>query len=137
MNHATNSDRRLLIVDDDRPLARMLAWAFEDLGYEVLTAGDCRTARQLARRESPAHALIDFHLPDGEGHWLAHELSAMLPGLNTVLMSADHQRARLSMSASGSTKPLFDKPVRPERLHRLFASTPVPDRARKQADVRP
>ena len=125
MRPTTKDARRLLIVDDDKPLAYMLAWAFEDLGYEVLTAGDCCTARRLARRESPAHALIDFHLPDGEGHRLAHDLSVVIPGLNTILMSAEPQRARQSMAASGSMQQLFDKPVRPERLHQLFASVPV------------
>ncbi|MCB1773160.1 MAG: response regulator [Gammaproteobacteria bacterium] len=118
--------RRLLIVDDDTALARMLAWSFEDLGYEVLTAVDCGSARRLARAARPAHALIDCHLPDGDGHSLASELAAARPALQIVLMSADHDAGRHDAGSASGAQRFFAKPVYPAQLHRLFTTGATP-----------
>ena len=126
MGNTIGANRSLLIVDDDRPLARMLSWAFEDLGYQVLTAADCHTARRLARAASPAHALIDYCLPDGDGHSLANELAAEQPGLKVVLMSADRGTAQRAIADAAESRPFFEKPVRPTRLHRLFTTGGIP-----------
>jgi DNA-binding response OmpR family regulator len=71
--------KRLLIVDDHQPLARMLSWAFENLGYHMITAADCRAARRMARLSHPSHALIDYRLPDGNGLILARDCRRSCP----------------------------------------------------------
>jgi DNA-binding response OmpR family regulator len=126
MSNPGATDNRLLIVDDDMPLARMLAWAFEDLGYRVLTANDCRTARRIARLAPPTHALIDYRLPDGDGHSLANALSAAQPELQVILMSADRGTARREITGMTESRPFFEKPVRPANLHRLFTRGGIP-----------
>jgi DNA-binding response OmpR family regulator len=126
MSNPGAADKRLLIVDDDMPLARMLAWAFEDLGYRVLTANDCRTARRMARLASPGHALIDYHLPDGDGQSLADELSAAQPELQVILMSADRCGARREITEATESRHFFEKPVHPASLHRLFTTGGMP-----------
>lgn len=57
---------RLLLVEDDAPLRRMLCLALADEGYDVLEAADAQEAfRRLEER--PDAVLLDLLLPDAHG----------------------------------------------------------------------
>ena len=58
---------RVLVVDDDRPLARALAINLRAHGYEVTVAHDGRTALTEAARAHPAVVVLDLGLPDIDG----------------------------------------------------------------------
>ena len=85
--------QKLLIVDDDHSLRQILCWAFEDLGYRVWGATDCREAASRAAAMSFDFALLDYRLPDGDGHALSRTLARILPKLHSVLMSAERGAA--------------------------------------------
>jgi DNA-binding NtrC family response regulator len=112
----------LLIVDDDRSLARMLGWSFEDLGYRVIIAADCCSAYRALGCHRPGYALIDFCLPDGDGHTLWRDLAKRLPNLKTVLMSADREAAQRAIGNDPRLPPFIEKPVRLTWLNRYFSS---------------
>jgi two-component system alkaline phosphatase synthesis response regulator PhoP len=54
---------RILVVDDDRELVRLVRTYLEQNGYEVLTAYDGHTALHILRREHPDLMLVDLMLP--------------------------------------------------------------------------
>jgi len=58
---------RVLVVDDDRPLARALAINLRAHGYEVFVAHDGRTALTEVARAHPAVVVLDLGLPDLDG----------------------------------------------------------------------
>jgi two-component system, OmpR family, KDP operon response regulator KdpE len=58
---------RVLVVDDDRPLARALAINLRAHGYEVQLAHDGRTALTEVARTHPAVVVLDLGLPDLDG----------------------------------------------------------------------
>ena len=58
---------RVLVVDDDRPLARALAINLKAHGYDVTVAHDGRTALTEAARAHPAVVVLDLGLPDLDG----------------------------------------------------------------------
>jgi two-component system KDP operon response regulator KdpE len=58
---------RVLVVDDDRPLARALAINLKAHGYEVTVAHDGRVALTEAARAHPAVIVLDLGLPDLDG----------------------------------------------------------------------
>ncbi|MET0866096.1 MAG: response regulator, partial [Nakamurella sp.] len=57
----------VLIVDDDRPLARALAINLKAHGYDVTVAHDGRAALTEAARAHPAVVVLDLGLPDLDG----------------------------------------------------------------------
>jgi two-component system alkaline phosphatase synthesis response regulator PhoP len=59
--------QRILIVDDDRQIVRLLRAYLEKDGYRVLVASDGATALQLLRSERPELMLLDLMLPDRDG----------------------------------------------------------------------
>ncbi len=54
---------RLLVVDDEPRLVRLVATVLQTAGYEVLLAGDGRKAVELAALEQPDLILLDILLP--------------------------------------------------------------------------
>jgi DNA-binding NarL/FixJ family response regulator len=94
--------RSILLVDDHlgfRAQARRLL-ACE--GYRVVgEAGDCGGALGRARDLDPEVALVDVHLPDGNGFELAERLCAIDDGPEVILISS-RDRAELEPCVSES-----------------------------------
>ncbi len=59
--------QRILVVDDDREIVRLLRAYLEQAGYEVLTAYNGETALHTLRREQPDLVVLDLMLPDRDG----------------------------------------------------------------------
>ncbi len=59
--------QRILVVDDDRDIVRLMRGYLEQNGYEVLTAYDGETALHILRREHPDLMLLDLMLPAPDG----------------------------------------------------------------------
>jgi two-component system alkaline phosphatase synthesis response regulator PhoP len=58
---------RILVVDDDHQIVRLVKAYLEKAGYNVLTAFDGETALHVLRRESPDILVLDLMLPDRDG----------------------------------------------------------------------
>ncbi len=61
------SHERILVVDDDREIARLLRGYLEQAGYGVQVAYDGVTALAMVREERPDVLLLDLMLPDMDG----------------------------------------------------------------------
>jgi two-component system phosphate regulon response regulator PhoB len=61
------SKARVLIVEDDRPLADVLAYNLKQAGYEVLTAYDGQDGLTQAQIKSPDMVILDIMLPILDG----------------------------------------------------------------------
>ena len=59
--------QRILVVDDDREIVRLVSAYLEQSGYDVLTAYDGETALHILRRERPDLMLLDLMLPGRNG----------------------------------------------------------------------
>jgi two-component system alkaline phosphatase synthesis response regulator PhoP len=58
---------RILVVDDDRDIVRLVRSYLEKAGYQILTAYDGETALQVLKREKPQLLILDLMLPDRDG----------------------------------------------------------------------
>jgi two-component system alkaline phosphatase synthesis response regulator PhoP len=59
--------QRILVVDDDKEVVRLMRAYLEQEGYEVLVAYDGETAVHVLRRDEPDLLLLDLMLPDRDG----------------------------------------------------------------------
>jgi two-component system alkaline phosphatase synthesis response regulator PhoP len=76
--------QRILVVDDDRQIVRLVSSYLEQAGYHVLGASDGETAMHVLRRERPDLVVLDLMLPRRDGwaitRWLrADALLAAIP----------------------------------------------------------
>ncbi len=60
-------EERILIVDDDREIVRLLRGYLQRERYAVSVAYDGESALHVLRREAPALMLLDLMLPDKDG----------------------------------------------------------------------
>jgi two-component system KDP operon response regulator KdpE len=58
---------RVLIIDDEAQIRRLLAAALRRGGYEPVEAATAREAMALAEARTPSAALVDLGLPDRDG----------------------------------------------------------------------
>lgn len=61
------STQRVLIVDDDKEIVRLVRAYLEQAGFQVLAAHDGETALHILRRERPDMLILDVMLPDRDG----------------------------------------------------------------------
>lgn len=59
--------KKILIIDDDRSLARTLELYFQSKGYFVLAASEAREGLDLWRKNDPDLVLLDVQLPGMDG----------------------------------------------------------------------
>ena len=59
--------QRILVVDDDREIVRLVRAYLEKEHYQVLIANDGQTALHMVRREHPNLIVLDLMLPDRDG----------------------------------------------------------------------
>lgn len=70
------SQATILLVEDTRELARVIARELEMSGYRVLLAGQGRAALDLHAKERPALVILDWMLPGMSGLDVLRELRA-------------------------------------------------------------
>src|SRR5437660_11515006 len=78
---------RVLVVDDDEPLARVMARTLRSRGFECDVALSAAEARRLLEAKGYAVALLDVRLPDESGYGLLEELRATRPNTAVVMIS--------------------------------------------------
>lgn len=59
--------QRILVVDDDKSIVKVVRAYLEQSGYQVLTAGDGEMALHMLRHERPDLAILDLMLPKRDG----------------------------------------------------------------------
>lgn len=76
-------NQRILVVDDDKEVVRLMRAYLEQAGYEVLVAYDGETAVHTLRREKPDLLLLDLMLPGMDG-WAITRLIRSDANLATI-----------------------------------------------------
>ncbi|SHF97266.1 response regulator YycF [Ornithinibacillus halophilus] len=66
--------QKILVVDDEQPIADILKFNLEKEGYEVVCAYDGEEAVQLADSEKPDLVLLDIMLPKKDGNEVCREI---------------------------------------------------------------
>lgn len=65
---------KILVVDDEKPIAEILKFNLENEGYEVVCAYDGNEAIELVEKEDPDLILLDLMLPGKDGNEVCREV---------------------------------------------------------------
>src|SRR3954452_775026 len=79
--------QRVLVVDDDEPLAKVMARTLRSRGFECDVAYTGAEARVLLEKNDYAVALLDVKLPDESGYGLLEDLRSSRPDTAVVMVS--------------------------------------------------
>ena len=110
---ATTVGRRILIAEDNRDAADMLAMLLNLAGHEVRVAHGGRAAVAIAQTFRPEIAILDIGMPDLNGYEVARELRRQSWGAGIYLVAvsgwggeSDRQRAMQAGFDRHLTKPV-------------------------------
>ena len=65
---------KILIVDDDPAICQLISRFFSYNNYQIESAADVKTARQIFQKLSPDLVILDVNLPDESGFGLCKEI---------------------------------------------------------------
>ncbi|WP_438959793.1 ActR/PrrA/RegA family redox response regulator transcription factor [Nereida sp.] len=80
-------DKTLLLVDDDEPFLKRLAKAMEKRGFAVETSDSVAGGKAIATARTPAYAVVDLRLGDGNGLDVVEVLRARRPDSRIVVLT--------------------------------------------------
>jgi len=126
------TERRILVVEDERTIAEAVAARLRAEGFLVEVAGDGPSAVQAARRTPPDAVVLDVMLPGFDGLEVCRRIQAERPVPVLMLTARDDEIDLLVGLAVGAddylTKP-FSMRELTARLHALLRRTSrtVPD----------
>ncbi|HEX2396818.1 MAG TPA: response regulator transcription factor [Solirubrobacteraceae bacterium] len=112
---------RVLVVEDDRPIAEVLQRSLRMEGYDVRTSGDGREALDAAHAFLPDLVVLDLGLPGLDGIEVARRLRAHDDTPILMLTARDALEARVEGLDSGADDYLVKPFERQELLARMRA----------------
>ena len=116
--------KRILLVDDDAVVLKILSFSLKSRGYEVVTATDGAEAIGLMRDEPPDLLLVDVGLaPDVNLQWDGFQVADWIRRINgripTIMISGTGKLELAERAAAAGAQAFFAKPI---DVDHLFAS---------------
>ena len=84
-----SAGKTILCIDDDDGVLSYHKALLERRGYEVLTAASARQGLQLAEVCPVAAVIVDYHMPEMNGHEVATKIRRIRPQVPIVMVSGD------------------------------------------------
>lgn len=113
-----NPNRRILVVDDEHPIADTLAAILQQNGFDVYVAYTGNRAIEIALLVEPDLLISDVMMPDKNGIEVAAAVKAKLPQCKTLLFSGSAASTDMLKVArqSGYDGDILAKPIHPSDL---------------------
>ena len=83
--------KTILCIDDDHGVLEYQKALLERRGYAVLTASSARQGLQIAADSGVAAVIVDYHMPEINGHEVALEIKRLNPDTPVVMLSSDEE----------------------------------------------
>ena len=82
---------KILVVDDDANVQRLLQYTLKQEGYDVVVAGDGAEGFRLWGAEAPDLILLDVQLPKLDGYQVAAKIRSEEGGSSNMATRANRQ----------------------------------------------
>lgn len=110
-------DSTVLVVDDDPQVLEVAATACEEIGLNVLRAGNGVVALEILQENPEVELLLtDISMPNMTGWELAHAAKQRYPDLKVIYVSGNFKTLPFGQHGIGYG-PLVPKPWRANQLH--------------------
>jgi two-component system, OmpR family, KDP operon response regulator KdpE len=118
MTHATY---RVLVVEDDPAIRRILSMLFETNGFRVVAADSCELGIRQAQTHRPDVCIVDLGLPDSDGLNFIRRIRAWSPVAIVVLTARVAELQQLAAFEAGADDYVIKPFSSPQLLARVRA----------------
>lgn len=94
----SNHTKIILCIDDDDGILGYQRALLERSGFAVLTAVSARQGVQIATACGVAAVIVDYHMPEMNGHEVAKEIKRLRPEIPIVMFSSDDEISERSLT---------------------------------------
>ena len=113
-------NRRILIIDDERPILLTLEALLGRHGYQTETAATASYGLRRLKEISPSVILLDLQLPDAEGLEMLGQIKADHPDTQVIILTAHDSLNNAIESIKRGAYHFISKPYAPEELLSLI-----------------
>ena len=106
---------KVLVIDDEPPIRKLLRMGFSTQGYEVLEASNGKIALELLAQD-PALIILDLGLPDIQGHELLRMIRGRNDSVPIVVLSSRGDEAGKVQALDLGADDYLTKPFAVEEL---------------------
>ena len=116
--------KKIMVVDDEPYIARVIKFKLEQEGYTVISANDGQSGLQKIREEKPDLVLLDVMMPGLSGYEVCQKIKedAELAGIPVVILTAKGQERDREQGLTMGPSDYITKPFSPNRLLELVKS---------------
>jgi DNA-binding NtrC family response regulator len=120
---------RILVVDDDENIRKVLIAILVDEGYIVDSVGTARGALEKTKKQYYNLALIDVRLPDMEGIELLTKFKPRTPAMRKIIITGYPTLQNAVQAVNGGADAYIMKPFDVEKVLNVIA-----EQLKKQQD---
>ncbi len=133
----TKVSERILVVDDEDSIRRIIEFQLKKAGYEPLLAKNGREGVEMARAHMPDLVLCDLMMPELDGHQVVERLKAdyLTSQIPIIILTAKFARADRMAGLGAGVNDYLTKPFEMNEL--LMRIRNVLDWSRKQRSANP
>lgn len=112
----TSTAPRILVVDDDPEIRKLLARYIESQGFRVLLAANCRELHDKLATNAVDLIVLDVMLPDGSGLEVCRDLRAQRSSVPIILLTALKEDVDRIIGLEIGADDYLGKPFNPREL---------------------
>ena len=116
----TAENRRILIIDDERPILLTLEALLGRHGYQTQTAATASFGLRALKENPPAVLLLDLQLPDADGLEMLGQIKSEHPDTHVIILTAHDSLNNAIESIKRGAYHFISKPYAPEELLSLI-----------------
>jgi DNA-binding NtrC family response regulator len=113
---AGGDSRRILIIDDERPILMTLEALLTRRGFQVDTAATAAAGLKSLKAKPPSLVLLDLQLPDAEGLHTLDQIKTEHPEMQVIILTAHDSLNNAIESIKRGAYHFISKPYAPEEL---------------------
>ena len=108
--------QKILVVDDEVQIVRVVRSYLEQANYDVVTASNGQQALFLARDEKPDLVVLDISMPKMDGLEFTRRIRSELPGIASIMLTARVEEMDRILGLELGADDYVTKPFSPREL---------------------
>ena len=107
---------KILLVDDEEGIRKVLGISLTDIGYDVLTAENGEKALRIFKEFKPPVVLTDIKMPGMDGIELLHKIKTENPETEVIMITGHGDMNLAIKSLKYEATDFITKPINPDAL---------------------